>query len=322
MGNIRADGAPRPRLQTPVAALRPAGNRLLQAGRCVTVVVCLTLGSAKLAYPEVTRDESGFFPRGAHLDRVARVETHAEGPALGPDGLIYFCDLTVTAQSNMEAGAVYSFDPKSRISRVVLAPSGMASGIKFDRAGNMVMASGADFGSRAITQVHRVSHRARFLAADYQGRRLNSPNDLAIDSKGRIFFTDPRYFRAEPLEQAVSGVYRIDPDGSISLVTATMSKPNGIVLSLDEKMLFVGNNDNKIFDRARQGGTELAAGPMQIVAFDLTPDGNLGNRRIIVDFGNNGGPDGLAVDKVGNIWAAVPNKKKPGVGVYTAQDMS
>ena len=271
---------------------------------------------ATAAWAAATADASALIPAGAELERVAAVSTHAEGPALGPDGLIYFCDVTVTAQSGMEAGAIYAFDPRTRALRVVLAPSGMAGGIKFDAAGNMVTASGADYGSRAITRIDRATRRARFLATQYQGHRLNSPDDLTIDRKGRIYFTDPRYFGSEPVEQAVSGVYWIDTDGSLHLITATMTKPNGIVLSPDEKTLYVVNGDNGILDRARQEGAEILAGPMQVVAFDLNARGEPSHRRVLVDFGQMGSPDGLAVDTRGDIWVANSSKVTPEIDVY------
>ncbi len=127
-----------------------------------------------------------------------------------------------------------------------------------------------------------------------------------------------RYFGAEPVEQAVAGVYRIDGDGSLHLLTSTIAKPNGIALSPDEKILYVDDCDNGILDRARQGQAEVLSGRMQIVAFDLGSGGELNNRRVIVDYGEKGSPDGLAVDGAGRVWVANSSKDAPEIDVYDA----
>src|SRR2546427_4239784 len=124
----------------------------------------------------------------------------------------------------------------------------MSNGIEFDEQGRMVVAEGAGFGGRRITRTDMKTGKAVILAGLYNGRPFNSPNDLVLDARGRIYFTDPRYSGYEPVEQPVQGVYRIDPDGRVSLVAANAGKPNGIAVSPDQATLYVASLDNGSLD--------------------------------------------------------------------------
>jgi gluconolactonase len=261
---------------------------------------------------------TAIFPEGASLVAVAHAHTHTEGPAQGPDGRIYFCDITVTRRSDMEAGAIYAFDPGTGNTTLVRSPSGMAAGLKFDAQGNMLATLGADFGSRSVVETDRATGTSRILAGLYQGRPFNSPNDLDIDDAGRIYFTDPRYFGHESIEQPTFGVYRIDPDRSVRLVAADLAMPNGIALSEDQQKLYVADDDVGSTDGSRLG-IRTAFGRMQIVVYDIAGDGSLSNKRVFVDFGQEEGADGLAVDRRGNVYAAVRAEKRPGIRVYDPQ---
>jgi gluconolactonase len=243
---------------------------------------------------------------------------YTEGPAVGPDGRIYFCDITPTFLSNMAAGNIWAYNPTDGSTTLIRSPSGMASGIQFDAAGRMVIAGGADFGCRSIIRTDLKTGRSHILAGLYTGKHFNSPNDLVIDRNGRIYFTDPRYFGHEPIEQPVFGVYRIDPDGSVHLLLADVSKPNGIELSPDEKTLYVVEHDIRILDRRLSDVPIRDSGEMRILAYDLD-QGVARNQRTLVDYGAEKGADGIAVDSAGNIYAAVQSRQRPGVRVYSAR---
>jgi gluconolactonase len=164
----------------------------------------------------------------------------------------------------------------------------MANGIAFDAEGRMVVAEGADHGGRRITRTDMRSGRSERLASHFDGKPLNSPNDLAIDARGRIWFTDPRYVGDEPVEQPVQAVYRIDPGGSLHRVIADVGKPNGIAVSPDQKTLYVA---------------ATGEGRMAILAYDILEDGSVKLRDTVVDYGTSGGyADGLTVDRSGNIY--------------------
>ncbi|MBN8943750.1 MAG: SMP-30/gluconolactonase/LRE family protein [Rhizobiales bacterium] len=288
-------------------------NRLVLA----VLAALIGIGGAKAQTPPAIPPIN----RGPIIAPAAALETlftegfWLEGPTAGPDGRIYFSDVTMTFRTGNAAGNIWVYDPASGRTSLFRSPSGMANGIKFDASGGMVVAQGADFGGRAIIRIDMATGRAKILAGLYKGRPFNAPNDLDIDGQGRIYFTDPRYFGHEPIEQPVNGVYRIDPDGSVRLVLADITRPNGIALSPDGRRLYVAEHDFLVADR-RIDPVPQRNGAMHILVYDLGADGMPVNRRVLVDFGAEQGADGLAVDSAGNIYAAVQAASRFGVRVY------
>jgi gluconolactonase len=210
-----------------------------------------------------------------------------EGPAAAPDGSIYFSDITGSSKSR-EAGHIMRYDPKSGKVTVFRSPSGMANGIMFDLQGRMVVAEGADHGGRRVTRTDMRTGKSERLATAWDGKPLNSPNDLTIDRRGRIYFTDPRYVGAEPVEQPVQAVYRIDPDGSVHQIITDAGKPNGVAVSPDQRTLYVA-------------GTPNPQERLTILAYDLSDDGSARFRNVLVEL-KSGYADGLTVDRAGNIY--------------------
>ena len=152
----------------------------------------------------------------------------------------------------------------------------------------------------------------------YQGRRFNAPNDITIDEKGRIYFSDPRYLGHEPIDQPVFGVYRIDLDGSIHRIITDAGKPNGVCVSLDQKSLYVVSNDNGstgLFNIPEDAPTHK--GRMALLAYDLAANGTAKFREVLVDYSPEDGPDGLIIDSKGNLFVAVRDAKRPGICVYS-----
>lgn len=250
----------------------------------------------------------------ATLERLFGDGFFTEGPAPAPDGSVYFSDITFVKASGNQAGHIWRWDPRSGTTTVFRSPSGMANGIAFDAAGRMVVAEGAGFGGRRITRTDMQTGKSVILAGLFNGRPFNSPNDLALDARGRIYFTDPRYVGDEPVEQPVQGVYRIDPDGRVSLVVADAGKPNGIAVSPDQATLYVAANDNGSFGELPPGAA-AAPGRRALLAYDLAPDGSAKFRRTVVDFAP-AGPDGIAVDRDGNIYCALQGER-PGIHVFS-----
>jgi gluconolactonase len=166
-----------------------------------------------------------------------------------------------------------------------------------------------DHGNRCIAELNTDNWTKSVLIDRFEGKRLNSPNDLVISSTGHYYFTDPPYgltwpdFKGRELD--FCGVYHVTPQGSISLVTKELERPNGIGLSPDEKTLYVANSGEK----------------KMWLAINVLEDGSTGNSRVFYDatdfdqYGKDGGCDGLAVDKQGNIWATGPG----GVMIFTAE---
>jgi len=232
-----------------------------------------------------------------------------EGPAYGPDSNVYFSDLTFTSETGMQAGIIWKYDSQTSKTSVYRSPSGMANGIAFDNFGYMIVCEGADYGGRKITSTELRTGKSKILTALFNGMPYNSPNDLVIDSKNRIYFTDPRYSGYESIDQPCFGVYRLNTDGSVELIIEDLLNPNGIAISPYEDKLYVGCN----FEGGSENGLLTKT---DIFIYDLDENGNVSNRKIFIDFPNDFGPDGMSVDKDGNLYVALRDESDPGIYIY------
>jgi gluconolactonase len=245
-----------------------------------------------------------------------------EGVASAPDGTIYFSDITFShvlqeKKQPLEAGHIWKLDPKTLKATIFRSPSGMSNGIKFDADGNMLCAEGADYGGRRVVKTDMKTGKTYIIAGMFERRPFNSPNDITIDEKGRIYFSDPRYLGHEPIDQPVQAVYRIDTDGSIHRIITDAGKPNGVCVSPDQKTLYVVTNDNGSFGIGRlPKEAPLAKGWMALLAYDLHADGTAKYRKVLVDYAPQDGPDGLCSDVEGNLYVAVRDETRPGIRVY------
>jgi gluconolactonase len=180
----------------------------------------------------------------------------------------------------------------------------MSNGLTVDRQGRVLA---AEHDGRRVTRVSDDGTRA-VLAERFQGKRLNSPNDIVVKSDGSIYFTDPPYavrplppgtvrpagWWTQPIEgkeQSIHGVYRITPDGTLHLLVDDFALPNGLAFSPDESVLYIDDSAHK-----------------HIRAFEVRPDGTLRGSRILLDMASAdpGVPDGLKVDVHGNVFCTGP----------------
>jgi gluconolactonase len=232
-----------------------------------------------------------------------------EGPAVAPDGSIYFSDIPF----GKDPGMILRFDPKTRKVSVFTDDSHKSNGLKFDADGSLIACEGSDYGGRCVSRWNLKTKTRKVLAARYHGKRFNAPNDLVIDLKGRIYFTDPRYLGTEPRELKYRAVYRIEADGRIIEVTHDAEKPNGIALSPDQKTLYLIDHNNGT-DRIDPNAPPSKKGAMTVYAFPLGADGLIaGKRKTLIDFAPEDGADGMTVDVQGNIYLAVRSLKRPGI---------
>jgi gluconolactonase len=237
--------------------------------------------------------DDAIVPAGARLEKLWSEGEFTEGPAQGPDGCIYFSDI---------GNRIMKFDPAGGKTSEYRNPSGRANGLDFDPQGRLVAAEGANTGGKRRVTVTDKDGTIRVLAERWKGKRFNSPNDLTIDRKGRIYFTDPRYVGDEPREIDVEGVYRIDPDGTVTQIISDVPKPNGIILAPDMKTLYLAQSD--------------PAGKRRLLAYVLKADSTVGPRRVLHDFGKDRGIDGMCIDVKGNIYGAAGQGKTGGVYVF------
>lgn len=248
-------------------------------------------------------------PADSQLQLEGRV-AFTEGPAWHPDGNVYFSDIANNRIMRRDADGVI---------HIFRTPSGRTNGIIFDHQGRMLCCEGGGLDSnRRITRTE-LNGTITVLAKQFQDSKFNSPNDLAIDSKGRIYFTDPRYGDRSDMQQrdsdgrAIEGVYRINDVGKVErIITHEVDRPNGILVSPDDKYLYVADNVND--------GPNAQGGNRKLWRFDLRVDGSVdsNSRKLLFDWGTDRGPDGMAMDVEGRLYAAAGfNFPKPPVETAT-----
>ena len=164
---------------------------------------------------------------------------------------------------------------------------------------------------------------AVMIAAMFNNRPLNAPNDITLDEQGRMYFSDPRYLGPESIDQPVMGVYRIDTDLSLHRIITDAGKPNGVCVSPDQKTLYVvchNNGSTGGLDPIENEDEPMPQkGRMELMAYDLHADGTATFRETLVNYYPQDGPDGLCCDVKGNIYVAERDTTKPGIGIYSPQ---
>lgn len=238
-----------------------------------------------------------------------------EGAAVGPDGCLYFSDFAQPFDAR--PARIMKFNPLDQAVTIHCADSKMANGLMFDRMGNLYACCASPLGGRrALVQI-TPKGKVKPVVETFNGKRFNSPNDIVIDARGRIYFSDPKYVGPEEMELPSMDVYRLDPDGKIHRATKDIDKPNGVMLAPDGKTMYVAETDNGT-DKA-DIVSEAKRGRMTLNVFDVLPNGDLRNKRVIADFGDQLGIDGMTVDKQGRIYAAVRSENRFGVVVFSPQ---
>ncbi|MGE3832738.1 MAG: SMP-30/gluconolactonase/LRE family protein [Parvibaculaceae bacterium] len=225
----------------------------------------------------------------APLQRLHTGMLWAEGP-------VYFADLGVLLVSDIPSEQILRVVP-GQAPTVFRQPSGNANGNTRDRQGRLLT---CESGNRRVTRTE-LDGRQTVLADNYQGKRLNSPNDIIVKSDDTVWFTDPDYGilsdytgNKAPSEIRRRCVFRFDPrDGSLTIATDELAKPNGLAFSPDEKILYVADS----------GATHDPGGAHEIVAYDVSDTGKLSGRRVFAVI-SAGVPDGFRVDVDGNVWSS------------------
>ena len=250
-------------------------------------------------------------PANAKLEEIWNEGEFTEGVAVNSKGIVYFSDIAFDPK---EKGRILRYEPTSEKVTVHSPDSGKSNGLFFDPKGRLIAACGANGGHRAIVEI-KPDGKVAVLHAKFEGKHFNSPNDLVIDSRGNIFFSDPRYVGPEPIELDHQSVFRITPDGKVTRVTTNISKPNGVHISPDQKTLYVAETNNGTFDVTKTPDVKPQM-TMTLNAFDLHEDGTVGKKTKLADFGQEVGTDGMTIDTAGNIYAAVRSESRFGIVVF------
>jgi gluconolactonase len=268
-------------------------------------------------FSQAARIHAGSPALAALISPDAQVEELARG-LVWSEGPVWIADGGYLLFSDVPANRMYRWSEKDGLS-VFLEPSGYDGNEPwlFREPGSNGLIPGpdnsilmADHGNRAVARLDLATREKTFLTTHFGGKRFNSPNDLVRGSDGSIWFTDPPYglagLNASPVkEQPVNGVYRLHAGGTVERVIADMSFPNGILLSPDERTLYVANSD-----------PERAV----VLAFALGESGEIRASDIFCDMtalardGLPGLPDGMAIDVAGNLFITGPG----GVHIFSA----
>ena len=263
--------------------------------------------------------DAAILPKDAQLEELWNEGEFTEGVAVAPDGMIYFSDIAFAEDG---VGRILKFDPTTEETSVFCKDSGKSNGLMFDKSGRLLGCCGAMGGLRALVEIKK-DGSVHPIVEEFEGKRLNSPNDLVVHPNGSVYFTDPRYAGNEPVEMDLMSVYRLDLDGSVHRVTKAkgkngIEKPNGVHVSPDGKTLYVAETNNGSLDVRKEGG-RANPGRMTLNAFRIKKDGSLGKKTMLVDFGQQTGTDGMTIDTDGRIYAAVRQADRFGITVYTPE---
>ncbi|ELR97854.1 gluconolactonase [Gloeocapsa sp. PCC 73106] len=233
----------------------------------------LTLSATNQDLEEIMFTES-------QINKIAGGFKFTEGIVWHPDGYLLFSDIP--------ANTIYKLQPEQQ-PEIFRKPSGNANGNTFDKIGSLIT---AEHGNRRISRTDKNGNIIT-LVDKYQEKKLNSPNDLVVKSDGSIYFTDPPYgIKSEQEELGFYGVYRLESDGNLTLLSDDFIRPNGIVFSPDETKLYVSDS---------QKG--------HIRVFDVNADGLLENGIVFATLeppSKKGAADGMKVDIKGNIYCTGP----------------
>ncbi len=282
----------------------------------VNILIIFTLtpsiGQPSSNYPtigKVVREDPGLdqlIPKDAKIEVIASGFTWSEGPVwVKEGGYLLFSDIPSNAVMKWKAdeGLSVFMKPAGYTGVATYGDEPGSNGLLIDKQNRLIL---CEHGDRRISRM-TMNGGKQTLADNYMGKRLNSPNDAVLKSNGDIYFTDPPYGLPKKQDDPTReldycGVFRWSADGKVTLLTKELNRPNGIAFSPDEKTLYVAQSDAVAIWKA----------------FPVNADGTLGKSRVFYDVSAlmgklPGAPDGMKVDKNGNIFATGPG----GVYVFT-----
>ena len=257
-------------------------RRTIRTGVFLTTALLVTCATAG----EILDESFG-------VKKVADGCRFTEGPVADDQGNLFFSD-----SPNLR---IMKLDSEGKLTEY-RKPSGRANGLLLDKQGRLLMCQSAGTGGRQRVARLEKDGTETVMADKYQGKPFIAPNDLCMDRRGRIYFTDPNYTPDKPAPQPTSGVYRIDAPGKVTRVISNLLKPNGILITPEDKLVYVSDRGTQKLHRYKVEADGA-----------LTPDG------IVYDFSPDRGIDGMWLDVRGNIYGAAGKGKTTGLFVVSPQ---
>jgi gluconolactonase len=240
------------------------------------------------------KNDNPIFEPGAKLTKLSEDGAGGEGPAWDPK-------LGVLTSGSK---GIHQLTPDGR--KLIFREKAGTNGLLFDREGRL---NCCEPDLRRMTRIDR-DGKLTVLTDNFEGKKYNQPNDLTFDSRNRLYFSDPRYGSREDMQirdekgNTIEAVYRIDLDGKVSRVIGReVERANGVLVSPDDRYLFVADNNN-----------DNVGGARKLYRFDLKPDGTIDpkSRKLLYDWGKGRGPDGVKQDAKGRLYVAAGlNKPNP-----------
>ncbi|HYG73984.1 MAG TPA: SMP-30/gluconolactonase/LRE family protein [Planctomycetota bacterium] len=263
-------------------------------------------GESYPTFGSITRNDprlDKLIPTDAKLEKLAEGFNWSEGP-------IWLPNEKILVFSDVPENVIFKWKEGDKTASVFLKPSGYtgsvprtgepgSNGLTLDHEGRLIL---CEHGDRRVARLEKDGKTKTTLADKFDGKRFNSPNDVVVKSNGDVYFTDPPYGLVKNWDDPAReldwcGVYRISKDGTVTVLHKDLKRPNGLAFSPDEKILYVAQSDH--------------AAPT-ITAFPVKEDGTLGSGKVFFDCSalakqkKKGLPDGLKVDKDGNLFATGP----------------
>ncbi len=230
---------------------------------------------------------------GTKMERIVDSCKFTEGPAVDKDGNLFFSD----GANNR----IMKFSADGKLSEF-RKPAGRTNGMAFDHEGRLLMCqSNGEGGGRRVARLEK-DGKETVLADTFDGQKFYAPNDVCVDAKGRIYFTDMNTSTRKDKDDLPSGVYRIDAPGKVVRIIEGLGRPNGLAFSPDSKLLYVS-------DRSTQ----------KLHRYKVKENGDVEADGIVYDFSPDRGVDGMRLDVKGNIWAAAGQGKTTGLFVVSPE---
>jgi gluconolactonase len=283
----------------------------------MTVIISLILGWTMSVQSQglLIEGDRRILINGEVLETLWVEGGFTEGAAVGPHGNMYFSDFAQPFESG--PARVMMFNPSTGKTSVFCPDSGMGNGLMFTRDGDLMGCCASPLkGHRALVKI-LPDGKVKIVANSFNGKKLNSPNDIVVSKEGDIYFTDPKYVGPEERELDRYLVFKYSTAGELTVATDQIDKPNGIILSPNQKTVYVAETDNGS-DKADLE-KDYKMGRMTLNSFKIRRSGQWTNKKVLVDFGNQLGIDGMTVDTAGNIYAAVRSAERFGIVIFSSK---